>query len=263
VAAFGHSRGDVLLDPTVPITDVIAKLESLTLGGGGTFALFGRTASVSALLPYAWGTISGTVGEASSSVERSGLADGRLRLAIDLVGHPVLPLAAFVQRRPGTIVGTSLTVSIPTGEYAPDKLINLGTNQWGFKPEVGLSHPAGRWTLELYGGCWFFTRNSAYFGGQTKDVRPLLSVQSHVAYTLKPRLWLAADATFYTGGRNVLDGQPASERQENTRVGLTLSVPVWRIHSVKASWSTGATVRSGGDFDTIVLAWQTTLAGKR
>jgi hypothetical protein len=262
VAAYGYSTGDVLLDPTVPITDVSATVQSVALGGGGTFALFGRTASVSALLPYAWGTVSGTVGEAASSVERSGLADARLRFSINLLGGPALPLAAFVQRRPGTIVGTSLIIAIPTGEYAADKLINLGTNRWGFKPEVGLSHPAGRWTLELYGGCWFFTRNPSYFGGITKDVRPLLSVQSHVAYTFKPRLWLAADATFYTGGRNVLDGQPGSERQESSRVGLTLSLPVWRTHSIKASWSTGATVRFGGNFDTISLAWQTTLAGK-
>ncbi len=263
VVVFGHSSGDVLLDPTVPITDVSAKVESLVLGGGGTFALFGHTASASALLPYAWGTISGSVGEASRSVERSGLADARVRFAINLVGGPALPLAAFAQRRPGTIVGTSLIISIPTGEYASDKLINLGTNRWGFKPEVGLSHPAGRWTLELYGGCWFFTRNSSYLGAHTKDVRPLLSVQSHVAYTFKPRLWLAADATFYTGGRTVLDGQPGSDRQESSRVGLTLSLPVLRSHSIKASWSTGATVRFGGNFDTFSLAWQTTLAGKR
>jgi hypothetical protein len=263
LAAFGHSSGDVLLDPTVPISDVSAKLESLALGGGGTFALFGRTASVSAVLPYAWGTISGNVGEAASSIERSGLADARLRFSINLVGGPALPLAAFAKRKPATIVGASLLTSIPTGEYAPDKLINLGTNRWGFKPEVGLSHPAGPWTLELYTGCWFFTRNSSYFGGHAKDVRPLLSVQSHVAYTFKPRLWLAADGTFYTGGRSVLDGQPGTERQESTRVGLTLSLPVWRTHSIKASWSTGATVRLGGNFDTISLAWQTTFLGKR
>ncbi|MGZ8398278.1 MAG: transporter [Gemmatimonadales bacterium] len=263
VAAFGHSSGDVLLDPTVPVTDVSAKVQSVALGGGGTFALFGRTASASALLPYAWGTISGNVGEASRSVERSGLADARVRFAINLVGGPALPLATFVQQKPRTIVGTSLVIAIPTGEYASDKLINLGTNRWGFKPEVGLSHPAGRWTLELYGGCWFFTRNSSYFGGVTKDVEPLLSVQSHVAYTFKSRLWLAADATFYTGGRIVLDGQPGSERQESTRAGLTLSLPMWRAHSIKASWSTGATVRVGGDFDTITLAWQTMLGGKR
>jgi hypothetical protein len=262
VAAFGHSSGDVLVDPSAPISDVSATLESVMLGGGGTFAVLGRTASASMLLPYAWGTINGSVGEASSSVERAGLADARLRFSINLVGGPALPFAAFVQRKPGTILGTSLTISAPTGEYARDKLINLGSNRWGFKPEVAVSHPTGPWTLELYTGCWFFTRNPSYFGGRTKDVRPLLSVQSHVAYTFDPGLWLAADATFYAGGRSVLDGQPGPERQESTRIGLTFSLPVWRTNSIKASWSTGATVRLGGNFDTISLAWQTTLAGR-
>jgi hypothetical protein len=262
VAAFGHSTGGVLLDPTAPVSDVNATLESLALGGGGTFALLGRTSGASVALPYAWGTITGKVGEASSSLERSGLADARLRFSINLVGGPALTLAAFARRRPGTIVGTSLQISVPTGEYSPGKLINLGTNRWGFKPELGVSHPAGPWTLELYAGCWFFTRNPAYFGGRTKDVRPLMSVQSHVAYTFKPRLWVAADATFYAGGRSVVSGEPKSERQENTRAGLTFSLPVWHTHSIKAAWSTGATVRLGGDFDTISLAWQTTLGGK-
>ena len=122
LAAFGHSRGGVLLDPTLPINDVSAKIQSLALGGGGTFALFGRTASVSALLPYAWGTISGTVGEASDSIERSGLADARLRFSINLVGGPALPLESFVKRRPGTIVGTSLNISIPTGDRKSTRL---------------------------------------------------------------------------------------------------------------------------------------------
>jgi hypothetical protein len=262
IAAFGHSSGGVLLDPTAPVSDVSAKVQSLALAGGRTFALFGRTANASAALPYAWGTVSGNVGEASRSVDRSGLADAQLRFSINLVGGPALPLAEFARRKPATIVGTSLHIAVPTGEYSPDRLINLGTNRWGFKPEVGVSHPAGPWTLELYSGCWFFTRNSAYYGGRTKEVRPLFSVQSHVAYSFKPGLWLAADATFYSGGRSVVEGQPKSERQESTRVGLTFSLPVWRTNSIKASWSTGATVRLGGDFDTLSLAWQTTLGGR-
>jgi len=259
VAAFVTTTGNVVLDPTSPVSDVRATLHSVVLGAGGTFALARRSATASVAIPYAWGTVTGKVAETASSIERSGLADARLRLAISLVGGQALPLAAFARRTPGTIVGISLTTAVPTGQYFPDKLINLGTNRWGFKPEVGVSHPAGPWTLELYTGCWFFTQNSSYWGGHSKDVRPLMSVQSHVAYTFKPRFWLAADATFYAGGRSVVDGQPATEREENARAGLTLSVPVWRIHSIKAAWSTGASVRLGGDFDTFSLTWQTTL----
>jgi Putative MetA-pathway of phenol degradation len=258
LGAFGYSSGGVLMDPATPVEDVSAEVYSVTVAGGGTFAVLGRTASASVAVPYAWGTMSGRVAESLASIERSGLADARLRFAVNLVGGPALPLATFARRKPGTIVGTSLTMSVPTGEYLPDKLINLGTNRWGFKPEVGLSQPAGNWTLELYAGCWFFTPNPSFFGGQRKEVRPLMSLQSHVAYTFKPRLWLAADATVYAGGRSVVDGQEAADRQENTRVGLTLSLPVFRRHAIKVAWSTGAIVRSGGKFDALTLGWQTT-----
>jgi Putative MetA-pathway of phenol degradation len=262
LAAFRYSHGDVVFDPTLPVTDVTADLYSVSAGFGGTFALFGRTASASAIVPYAWGTVKGKVAEQLDSIERSGFADARLRFAVNLVGGKALRLPEFAQRRPGTIVGTSVTVGLPTGQYFPDKLINLGTNRWAFKPEVGISQPVGKWTLEFYGGCWFFTHNSSFFGGQVRQEQPLLSLQWHVGYTFKPRLWVTGDATFYSGGRTVVNGQPAAERQESTRLGLTASLPVGRVNSVKLAWSTGATTRLGGDFDMFTLGWQTTFLGR-
>jgi Putative MetA-pathway of phenol degradation len=262
LAAFRYSTGSVLFDPTLPFSDVTADFYSVSAGFGGTFALFTRTASGAVLIPYAWGTVKGKVAEQLDSIERSGFADARLRLAVNLVGGKALRLPEFAQRRPGTIVGTSVTIVLPTGQYFPDKLINLGTNRWAFKPEVGLSQPVGKWTLELYGGCWFFTQNSSFFGGQVKQERPLLSLQSHIGYTFKPRLWITGDATFYSGGRTVVEGQPAAERQESTRLGLTFSLPVGRVNSVKFAWSTGATTRLGGDFDAFTLGWQTTFIGR-
>ena len=38
------------------------------------------------------------------------------------------------------MLGASLVISVPTGQYLKEKLINLGTNRWGFKPEIGFSH---------------------------------------------------------------------------------------------------------------------------
>lgn len=262
LAAFRYSHGDVVFDPTLPFSDVTANLYSVSAGFGGTFALFTRTASAAVVVPYAWGTVKGKVGEQLDSIERSGFADARLRFAVNLVGGKALRLAEFAQRRPGTIVGTSVTIGLPTGQYFPDKLINLGTNRWAFKPEVGVSQPLGKWTLELYGGCWFFSQNSSFFGGQVKQERPLFSLQSHVGYTFKPRLWVTGSVTFYTGGRTVVEGQPAAERQESTRLGLTASLPVGRVNSVKLAWSTGATTRLGGDFDMFTLGWQTTFLGR-
>jgi hypothetical protein len=258
-AALGYSKGGVVLDPTAPISDVRASAYSAAAVGGLTFAFFGRTASVVAGLPYAWLSVQGNVGEEARTAKRAGLADARVRLSVNLLGGQALSLGEFARRTPSTVVGTSISISVPTGQYFPDKLINVGTNRWAFKPEIGVSVPAGRWTLELYGGGWFFTRNASYFDGHTKAQRSLLAVQSHVAYTARPRLWIAANATFYSGGRAEIDGVPAATRQENTRVGLTASFPVLRTSSVKVAWSTGAVTRLGGNFNTVSLGWQTTI----
>jgi outer membrane putative beta-barrel porin/alpha-amylase len=259
IASVHYSTGDVVFEPTSVLSDVKADVYAAALGLGGTFALFGRTANAAVAVPYGWGTITGNVSEERASVDRAGLADMRVRVAVNWLGGRAMPLREFARRVPSTVVGTSVAISVPTGQYFSDRLINIGTNRWAFKPEIGVSHPAGPWTLELYGGGWFFTRNSSYYGQTAKEQRPLLSLQSHVAYTVRPRLWMAVDFTFYTGGRVVIDDTPAAERQENTRAGLTLSIPTLRTSSVKLAWSTGASTRLGGNFDTFSAAWQTTV----
>jgi hypothetical protein len=256
--AVTHSSGDVVLEPTSPITDVSARLYIGTLGAGGTFPLFGRTASLGVGLPYAWGKVSGRIDEAAKSIERVGLADARLRFAVNLLGGRAMALPEFVRRTPSTTLGASLTVSMPTGQYFDDKLVNIGTNRWALKPEIGVSHPAGPWTFELYGGGWFFTDNSSYQGDKTRAQHSMLSLQSHVGYTIQPRLWVTADVTYYAGGRVIVDGVPASTWQENARVGLTASMPVRKTNSLKVAWSTGAITRLGGNFSTWSIGWQTT-----
>ena len=42
-----------------------------------------------------------------------------------------------------TLVGVSLTVAPPLGQYDDTKVINLGTNRWSVKPEIGLSRACG------------------------------------------------------------------------------------------------------------------------
>jgi hypothetical protein len=253
-----HSRGDVVLEPTSPLTDVNAKVYIGALALGGTFSLFGHLASAGVGVPYAWANVSGRIDEDARSVERAGLADSRVRFAVNLLGGRAMALPEFVRRKPSTTLGTSLVVSVPTGQYFDDKLVNVGTNRWAFKPEIGVSHPTGPWTLELYGGAWFFTDNDSYLGSTRREQNPLLSMQSHIGYTIQPRLWLAADVTYYAGGRVVTDGVPAADRQDNLRVGLTASVPAGRSNSVKVGWSRGAITRLGGNFDTWAIAWQTT-----
>jgi hypothetical protein len=251
-----YSSGGVVLDPSLPIKNLHARVYMALPYYGRTFGLFGREASVTLTTPYARGTANGDVEEVSRTVNRSGLADPQLRFAVNLIGGPALTPLEFFQREPETTLGASLTVTAPFGQYHPSKVINLGANRWAFKPELGLSHPVGNWGFEFYAGVWLFTANDDFFGGQVKRQDPLAAFQTHVVYTIRQRLWGAFDFTYYTGGETTVDGQRQNDRQGNTRAGLTLSLPVARSQSLKLSYTRGVSTRVGSSFQTIGVGWQ-------
>jgi len=253
---YGYSTGDLLFDPTLPFSDVHARINSTGTFYVRTFGLFGRSASVTATLPYTWGTVDGNVGETYRRADRAGFADASLRIASNLMGSPALSPREFAARKPATTLGASLIVKAPVGEYDPSKLINIGTNRWTFKPEVGLSHPAGKWWLELYGGAWLSTTNHDFYGGQVKEQEPIGVGQVHVVYTIRPRTWAALDGTYYFGGATTVNDVHNADRQENSRLGATLALPVSGRHSLKLSYAKGATARVGSKMDTYAVAWQ-------
>jgi hypothetical protein len=165
--------------------------------------------------------------------------------------------AAFARAPRRTVLGTSFTIVPPSGQYDSTKLINLGLHRWAFKPEIGVSHPAGRWTLDAYAGVWFFAENDAYFPGtSTRGQDPIVSLQGHVSYSLGRRAWLAVNATWYSGGETTIDGVRKADLQRNTRLGATLALPIGRRQSFKLSYSAGAATRIGADFRTFGAAWQ-------
>jgi hypothetical protein len=251
-----HSSGDVLLDPSVPLSNVEARLNAGAAAYGRTFDAFGRSAIASLALPYAWGKVSGVTGEGRREVSRSGLADMRLRVGMNLLGGPALSAPEFALRRPQTTLGVSLTAVAPSGQYDPHKLVNIGSNRWSFKPELGLSYPRGDWYFEGYAGVWLFTENDDFYGGSRRKQDPITTLQAHVVYTFRPQLWIAFDVNHYGGGATSTNGVRSPDQQSNTRVGFTISVPAAEHHSLKLTWSDGVATRLGSDFSTYGVAWQ-------
>jgi hypothetical protein len=251
-----YTSGGVVTDPSSPVQNVDAKVYSLAPFYGHTFGLFGRQSSLTAIIPYAWAHVKGDVFETSRSVDRTGFMDPQVRFAVNLIGGPALTPQEFRQHKPKTTLGASVTVVAPFGQYDSSKLINLGTNRWAFKPELGLSQPIGHWALEFYAGVWLFEDNDNFFGGQVKKQDPLTTYQTHIVYEVSPHLWFAVDITYYDGGSTTLNGQPQNDRQGNTRGGLTLSVPITQDQSLKLAWSRGVSTRIGSSFDSIGAAWQ-------
>jgi hypothetical protein len=256
--ALGVSRteGGVLLDASSPIQDFQIKVTEPAVGYGRTFAMGSRVASLALVVPYADGVASGTVEGVPDSVHRTGFGDLQLRFTTSLLAGSALAPAEFARDTPDRTFGASLVVIAPTGEYMKDRLINIGTNRWAFKPELGGSRQWGRWNLEGSIAAWFFTDNSDFVEGP-KQQDPIGAIQGHVSYTFKPRLWLAASLTWYAGGRSLVAGQSQDDTQNSTRGGLTLSLPVGSRQSIKLLWQTGISTRiGGGDFDTFGFAWQ-------
>jgi hypothetical protein len=257
VVAAARSTGNVLTDPSLPIDDVKARVGALVIGGGTALNLFGRTALILGVLPIARAHATGRVGETTSSVDRTGLADARVKLSINLLGGRAVGVRDFARVERPTIVGMSLSVAAPTGQYDGTKLINLGAHRWAFKPEAGVSHRMNRWTIEGYAGVWLFTDNDEFFTGSAHRTQArIIALQTHASYTFKARLWVAANATWYSGGSTTIDGVPKRDLQRNSRIGATMSLPIGRGQSLKVSGSTGATTRSGSDFNTFGVTWQ-------
>jgi hypothetical protein len=252
-----RSSGGVFTDASIPIDDVAATLGVLGLSVGRTFAIAGKQTLALGAVPITWGTASGQVGEDRREVSRRGLADPRVRVSVILSGSPAMKPADFGRAPRRTIVGASVTVGLPLGQYDNAKLVNLGSNRWALKPEVGISYPRGRWTMDGFVGVWIFTDNDHFFPGESiRHQDPIGGVQGHLSYTLGRRAWLAVNATWYTGGRSRINGVAKADLQRNTRVGATWAQPVGRRQSLKVSYSAGATTRTGVDFRTITAAWQ-------
>ena len=258
IVSYAYQEGDVLLDSALPLRDVSIKLHTGVVGYGRTFGLLGRQANLAVFVPYVHGKARGTVFEEVQQVERSGLADVRARFSMNFIGSPAMSPREFAAAERQTTIGASVTVVSPSGQYDRNRLVNVGANRWSFKPEIGLSKPVGRWTFELAGGAWLYTTNKDFFGGSTRSQEPLLSLQGHVIYTIKPRMWIAGDGTYFRGGRTRVNGVINDDSQNNSRYGATFSYPLTGRQSLKLAFAKGLTARFGGNLTSIGIAWQYT-----
>jgi hypothetical protein len=262
IAGYGYSQGDVLLDPSLPVSDAKAKVDTLLLGYVRSLDFWGNSGSIGLVLPYAQISasgqisISGQVEPQPASVTRSGFGDPALRLAVNFYGAPALSPAKFREYKQDTIAGASLVVTAPWGRYDGSKLVNLGTNRWSFRPEVGVSQALGAWILEGAFGVTFFSDNDDFAGGHTRKQDPLYAAQTHVIYYFDPGLWGALDLTYYAGGRTSVDGSLNDDLQQNSRWGATLGKALDPHNALKLTFSSGVVARTGSNFQTAVVTWQ-------
>lgn len=251
----GVSWGDVNFDPALPVEDARATISATALAFTRAFGLAGRSANFGAVVPIIAGHVEGLYLGEFTEVDRFGQGDPRFKLGVNVFGAPAMTPKEFASYRQKLLVGVSLSVAPPLGQYDNTKVINLGNNRWSFKPEIGLSRASGKWVVEFMAGVWLFTDNTDFVGNRTREQDPVLVTQVHLTHRFTPGMWLAANANFYTGGRTTVAGRPNLDLQKNSRVGFTFSRALTRRQSIRASISRGAYTTIGADFNAVAVGY--------
>ena len=254
-ALYGLQRGNVLTDPSLPISNFEITVHSLAGAYLRTFSLANKLARIQIAIPYVFILGKLQIDGRDTSGSRSGFGDANLRFGINLTGSPALGKAEFSQYTQKTIFGMSLVSTIPIGEYHPDKRINIGSNRWAFKPEVGASKRFKNVYAEAYGGIRFFTNNHKYLGSKTLKQKPVFDFQSHITYYFKNKMWLSFNTTWFNGGQTIVDSVKQGELLDNWRVGGTWSFPVARGQSLKLQFHVGAFTTSAYHYDAVSVGY--------
>ncbi len=256
---YSHVSGDVVPDPSLPVTGVDSKIDTLNLGYLQTISLWGRTANIVVSAPYSDGDTSGdgNFGERLNR-EYKGLGDVSVSLSVNFMGAPTMTPEQFqaLLRNPKPIIGGSLKLVAPTGDYDSDKLINVGANRWAMKAELGVILPLNtNWLIEAAIGSWFFEDNDDFFAGLTREQKPIAAVQAHLIRTFNSGLWLSLDGSYYKGGRSTVEGRKLDDLQRDSKLGITMHYPITRRNVVKLGYSIGSVIDSDEDFGVVVLTY--------
>lgn len=256
------SDGDIAFDPSLPIDEAQSAVGAMGIGIARTLNIGGRFANIGVAIPLVVGHVEGLVLEQFQEASRRGQGDLGVRVALNLYGAPAMTPQQFAAYRATTVVGVSLVVGAPVGQYDSTKYVNLGTNRWSFRPELGIMRTRGRWTFEGDIGGVFFTDNTDYVNGATRAQAPIVGLQGHLIHTFRPGFWVAADGNYWRGGRVTTNGNRSAFEQENSRVGATLAYPV-RRHQLRFSYSFGAYTTVGGDFQSLGMSYNYAWAARQ
>lgn len=270
ILTYSFYGGGLLFNNVLPITDATANIHISVFSYYHTLSFFGRSASITASLPYDVGNFQGSFMDNESMLYRSGLLDSTYRFSVNLMGGPAMSTKEFQSWRQRTILGASLKVLAPTGQYGGTKLINNGANRWAFKPELGYSRRWGHWLLDTYGAVWFFTTNPMYWSQnsfhpnlQSQSQKPIGAFKGHLSYDVKPRLWVSLDANAWFGGSTSVNRvENPLTFQTSSRIGASASIPLRKHQTFKVGFDSGDYVRIGGNYKNVSVAWQYSWIGR-
>ncbi len=256
IAGYVHTEGGVTVDRNLPVENPALSTSSGLLAYARILDIGGLSGKLDVVLPYTFMSGKAELDGRLLRREVHGLGDARFRLSVNLLGAPAVTTEEFAAYEQDLIVGVSLQVAAPTGRYDSSRLVNIGTNRWAFRPEIGISKRLGNLTLEGMAAVHLYTDNDEFFGERTRAQAPIFSAQGHAIYRFGKGVWASTGLNYFVGGRTTVDGTLNADLQQNWRLGGTLAVSLDRRNSIKLDLGTGLAARTGNDLDLVGIAFQ-------
>ena len=254
---YAYTSGDIGFDPVLLVKDVELDMHTAVFKYIRTFDWFNRSARFDFVQAYHDARWSGLLDGTPATVRRTGLSDSVLRFSMNLLGAPPLQGREFMDYRAGvgeseTIVGLGLAVHLPTGNYLEDRLLNLGANRFTFRPQLGVVHNRGKFSMELTGAAWIHTENDDFYGGNQLEQDPFYTLQGHFIYTFRPGLWLGTGGAYGFGADSTLNDVGKDDQKANLAWGISLGYPITPKFGVKIGYIGMRTQEDvGADLDTV------------
>lgn len=252
----GHNTMDLNFDPLLEIDNATGKRDFLILNATHFFSLAGKLMRVDAQLPLHNAKWDGVLSGEPAKAQRTGLADPRFRLSVNLYGAP--SPGSGSKKPANTVVGAAIAVNVPWGEYHEDKLLNLGNNRYTIRPQIGVVHTRGPWSYELTGSAFFFTDNDSFYNGNELKQDPLYAVQAHIIRVISPGVWGSLSAGYGKGSRSTVNGKKNDDERDGYMAALSFGLPLTENQGLKVSyiWSEVNThITKIVHYDAVVLAW--------
>ena len=256
LSGYAYTQGSLLFDPALPIEDTDAKLHSIFAAYVRSINFFGLAGKVDAILPFGIGDWTGVYTGIDTATSRTGFGDIRVRLSFNFLGSPALKAQEFREYSPDRISGFSLQLIAPTGQYYPDRLINLGSNRWAFKPQWGYAWNYEKWIWETYLSAWFYTKNNDFWGGNELKLKPLYALKVHSIRKLNKGRWFAFNVGYAIGAQGYVNDELKDNRISTMRIMAVYAIPMGKNHLLRLDAKTGIRFEKGPDFNSIGMIYQ-------
>lgn len=259
-AGYGYTWGDVFFDPVLGAEDVTYTGNGFVAGYVRPFRLGNKLARVDVLLPFSFSRWEGLLDGVAESANRTGFADPRVRLSLNLTGPPPTGPKELQEYRAThpvfTTFGVSLAITLPLGQYSNTNLINLGGNRFVIRPQAGMLHYWGPWSYELTASILFFSRNSDFFNDGELKQRPLFALQTHLIRQFKKRYWGSLSAGYNQGAASIANQQFNDDQRSNFIGAASIGATFAGTQGLKLAYVYSKTRKDvGATTNTVLLAW--------